>query len=623
MYQVYSQQDPGRPRWTLLACALLLLVTVGLAAVLVHQRRGGGDVPLDPPRSFPEGRLEARLPVGWKTLSERNWPSGIIAAAAEPASGGRPGRQLFLFCGAPDSNALPSLEGRMFIAQLGGLVIEGQPVARETLKPGPLGHMPGETVVLQYVVKPAEGGWLSCCVGRAAVTPSGAIHGVFLTIPGVERPRMSDIRLVDSVSRAIRLTEAQRAADVNEAMDAAGIRFSVPADATLMANADSTLPRLELAGGWGGSAWLLTVDRVPLIGSRTSRQLVEDVALDRSRSAFLPDPVQSRRIGDHDASVVALALPAADRQSLYVLATGVDEQTALLLVGRHEEEGGTALREACRTIVETFEVASYGELLDIEAARETAREHLADPDLTEIWSVYEQDPRLYNLRSPGYRWGRQLATYRQMEDQDQAAWSISIDLSIDAWLGIDVHVQDEWRIGPEPEAYRLSQTRKIDGKPTREYRERRVAGADQVETDLTILEEGHSVPRTDQIVPIDDAFACEPVLIRAGSRVAHDPEQRPAIFTAVSTYARHAVHWIMVPQGEKPLPGGESIGKARAVRIQLDHSPSPAVFYYDEAGSVVAVSFATGEWHELAEEADWQVGTPRAGGGPAFVRLDG
>jgi len=46
MYEVYSMSRTGRPRWALAATAILLLLTVGMAALVVHRKSAAGQVPL-------------------------------------------------------------------------------------------------------------------------------------------------------------------------------------------------------------------------------------------------------------------------------------------------------------------------------------------------------------------------------------------------------------------------------------------------------------------------------------------------------------------------------------------------------------------------------------------------
>src|SRR5690554_3506566 len=93
MYQVYTQQRPGRPRWALAASATLLLLTVGLASALIQYKTGGDTIILKP---FSTPRFQGKLPAGWKELGG-DVPGGTDVALVEPSAPEGSGRQLFIF----------------------------------------------------------------------------------------------------------------------------------------------------------------------------------------------------------------------------------------------------------------------------------------------------------------------------------------------------------------------------------------------------------------------------------------------------------------------------------------------------------------------------------------------
>src|SRR5262245_50442765 len=103
MYQVYSQQRAGHPRWTLGASAALLLLTVLLAAAVTRYKAHVLQVPLDKERVFARGQLRCALPSGWKLEAQDNLPRGIgIVLDAQELEEGEPGsRRLLIFRDLP------------------------------------------------------------------------------------------------------------------------------------------------------------------------------------------------------------------------------------------------------------------------------------------------------------------------------------------------------------------------------------------------------------------------------------------------------------------------------------------------------------------------------------------
>ena len=117
MYQVYSQQQPGRPRWALVACALLLLLAVAAAAALIESRNRRRHVELGETRAYPAAGLSARVPKGWEGIPQEDWPPGVVAGFAEPGLTSGLGRRLFLFRGPPDPTGLPSTHAATAVIQ--------------------------------------------------------------------------------------------------------------------------------------------------------------------------------------------------------------------------------------------------------------------------------------------------------------------------------------------------------------------------------------------------------------------------------------------------------------------------------------------------------------------------
>ena len=68
MYQVYSQQRPGRPRWTLGASAMVLLLTLGFASGVIQYKDRALRAHLSDVKSFTRGALKCAIPAGWELV---------------------------------------------------------------------------------------------------------------------------------------------------------------------------------------------------------------------------------------------------------------------------------------------------------------------------------------------------------------------------------------------------------------------------------------------------------------------------------------------------------------------------------------------------------------------------
>jgi len=355
MYQLHSLQRPGRPRWALAASALLLLLTVGLAAALIARRDRLDDVELGESRVLPAGGVKVRLPDGWEPLPQKEWPIGGIAGVAEPQRGRRPGRRLFLFRRITGPLGLPSVEGASAVVQAAQSLTPAVPLEHKPRTPGRIGTLPGWTVATGPAIPLASVRPFG--LGRAALGPGGELVGLILHL--AQPPGTGDERLLNKISRHMDLIGGSFAADPQAVMIAAGIRFKPPEDARFTANADPSLPRVRMTGGQGWSCWFLEVRRVPLVASRTPESLVEDYALSVLRQPDLPRPVQTTQLAGAQVAYLSLSVPPRSAPSLCVLCAKMGEQ-ALLMIGRHEREAGRALQDVCQSILATVELSDPG-----------------------------------------------------------------------------------------------------------------------------------------------------------------------------------------------------------------------------------------------------------------------
>src|SRR5690349_20226588 len=98
MYELYSQQRPGKPRWTIGASAVVLLITVAMAAAVTRYKSQAILSQLTSPQVFQQGRIKVSLPEGWKLAAEKELTGGAVARCLEPtAKNTATGRQLVVF----------------------------------------------------------------------------------------------------------------------------------------------------------------------------------------------------------------------------------------------------------------------------------------------------------------------------------------------------------------------------------------------------------------------------------------------------------------------------------------------------------------------------------------------
>jgi hypothetical protein len=236
MYEVYSQQRPGHPRWALGASAILLLLTVALAAALIQYKSGFGNVPLQP---FTSSGLEGALPTGWQDL-QGELPEGTLLAVAEPGEGRQPGRQLFIFARLP----LPLLRHPTEFANATAEAYAMEALSQNVPSSGEMKvqRSPGGSVeqvddlraigVLVRLSPPKNAPPWYCLVRTAIVPPGlGLRPGCAIGVALLTRGELSkaDIRLLDRVSRELRIAGPSQGADPGERDDSTGISADIEA----------------------------------------------------------------------------------------------------------------------------------------------------------------------------------------------------------------------------------------------------------------------------------------------------------------------------------------------------------------------------------------------------------
>jgi len=205
MYQIYATQSPGKPRWTMAATALLLLLTTGLAAALIQYKTRLYDVPLDKSLFLPDLGLKAGLPANWIPVTDTKI-SGIEVHIIEPENKAGQSRQLIIFSLRLTSMENPSIQAATYFDAIVQSLNPEVLYKTVLLPPTPIGPFPGWGVYAEPKIKSLRyQGPINYALGRVAVIQSGRIIGLILLVP--KPPREVDQKLLDKISYHIEAVE--------------------------------------------------------------------------------------------------------------------------------------------------------------------------------------------------------------------------------------------------------------------------------------------------------------------------------------------------------------------------------------------------------------------------------
>lgn len=596
MYQVHSQQRPGRPRLALLGAACLLLATTAMAWLVTDRKHRALDqIALGELEEVADGALAVRPPEGWTSLDPGRLPTGVLRAWREPDDETTVPRSLYLFRGRAGELGLPSLDGKLAI-----LEVAEQLTPELRLKINDEGHdrigpLPAWSVQLDPY-RALRGATPVFLLGKAAVAPSGEVVGLLVSLP---RPiRRTDEVLLDLVAEHLEPSFARVAESLDGTMHRAGMYVDVPDDAELFDVPEPPLARLQMVGGQDEETWYLDVHRVPLLNGREPEHLVADLGLTLLEAVELPEPPVIERVNGHE--VATLSLDPSQGRGILIQSVRLDGDWGLMLIGRCEPEGVDALRDACDVVVARAAFPRGSAPCNITAARAQARTWLGRitaEELASAWGGLPDDELVYAIREPGgFVLGRETQTYRRQADD----WSIQIVLRPDAYPGGLREMRERWVIADDARSHRLelrSRGESRSGYQYHEYRERDDA------TVLRVLELDDGTERAMEMA-VDDTYAPEPVLILAAGLLARAPDPRPALFRTTEVFAEDATTWLVLPLGELVVPWDPG-RTARAVRVQRDYLPWPITLYYREQNVLIGATASHGRWTEI-EHADAQ-----------------
>ncbi len=583
MYQVYSQQRPGRPHWALASSAVLLLLTVLLAAALIHYKAQASLVPLAKPQVLEEAGLRVALPEGWTPFKRDRIPEQVVICLREPDREGRLPRLIMILRAPGNDLAIPSYDARAAATSFVRRICPGR---AEPVAYGRVGSFPGFTVKID---SPPRGDQLPAgCLCRVAVAPDGQLWGAAIMVTGAIDG--ADERLLDSVCAQLEPVDAKSSSDGTQAMTQAGIRFAPPGGVSFVAASPDDPPGLSMHGGSAENAWFLNVFRIALAPDRECAALVADTAMSLTQTTELQGEVPSETLNGRAVAGYGSRLMHGEPGALSIWCARTGPVTGLVLIGRGEAGAAAGLDQLCRAIVAEAEVEAIMTEEEFAAARRRGQEILASSGLDAPWSRLGKRPQVYLEKyPPGVITLREETLYRQLDDQ----WQIdtSADLISDGMEG-ELY-RETWTLTPDGGEHTMRRRRLLRGLPAVDYAEHHARDTGYLERSLRV----GRAPRRDQKLNIDKGFACEPLLLLAAADAAFDDQARPASCTTTETYPASLVHWMLTPLGERNLPEGAV--PARAVRVQQDHLPASVIVYYGEHKEMLAISWDSGRYRIL------------------------
>lgn len=315
----------------------------------------------------------------------------------------------------------------------------------------------------------------------------------------------------------------------------------------------------------------------------------------------LGEPVEPFGPGGREAARASLVIIRGEEPTVHLVAVKTDQHTALLIVGRHEAEAGTAVRELCESIAATARVESYNELVDPESAMDVARRMLKDcrkEGMSSLLGRREGKRRRFNVEAPALSLGSWIETCRRSPQDAELPWEVTGRWVYDPqWRGHDrLVVTEGWRLAERGVKYSYELARTDGGKTTIQQTEECDAQGRRVTRTVKTFQGS----RTENI-EVDETFACGPLLTEVCARISHSADPKPLIVSIIETFTAGAAYCVVKPIGRTPLPGSSLTSPASTVRLIVDYDPEPVLMSFDDDGELLAISFDGRQWRERVE----------------------
>ena len=594
MYQVYSIQRPGRPKWALTASGLLLILSIGVAWALIQTKARGTYVRLDTQsKDYPAGGLRVRLPAGWETLDAKTlarFPAVVIGARA---GDGLDDETVFVFRAGRRPFGLPSADAVDILHETFG------PTGQASSQPAMIGPFFARSITTTIPSRPGQPAE-SHLLARIAIAPDGQTFGILLLLP--RKPTPHHVTLLDEMSGSLQLLDATVGVSPAALMADAGIRFEPPPKTkfvSLPPPPGPPPPRLRLISDDKAACWYLHVWRTPLLGTRTCEQLVESLALTTLHEGRLDEKPTKRTIAGREV-VQATISPYENAEpgcGVQIWCARIDERNAVLLAGQHEPEAASTLNGVCESILAGVSLMGTEHAIDIPAALKTGQEclrEIAKEKLASKWGDLVGHDQRFTFNGPG---GIEF----RMENSYEAAarangfrrWRLTTTFAPPEPLpSTTATVKDEWILRDDTAEHdgRMDRMGRFHPEDQVVYRESRSAGTAEVICRLTMPQK----ETQEWKLAIDDSYACEPILLEATARVARDREKHTAVFSTSEEFNPHLSWVVATPLGELPLPGSKGSRSAAAVRVWSDYDGEPTTLYFDDSDHLICMTFEAG-----------------------------
>ncbi|MHC4673156.1 MAG: hypothetical protein ACYTF1_20235 [Planctomycetota bacterium] len=193
MYQIESTRPPWKPRWTKAATAVLLVLTVGMAAALIqYKTRPYESIYL------PDLNVNARIPKNWIPVHDKS-RTGIVVHMVEPENKDGQSRQLIIVGSQLTIMENPLTQAVAYLEAIIKSLNPGVIYNTNLIQSNKIGIFPAWSVYAEPKMKSSQHqGHVNHGLGRVVVTQTGQIIGLILLIPNP--PQKADNILLNKFS---------------------------------------------------------------------------------------------------------------------------------------------------------------------------------------------------------------------------------------------------------------------------------------------------------------------------------------------------------------------------------------------------------------------------------------
>ena len=402
------------------------------------------------------------------------------------------------------------------------------------------------------------------------------------------------------ICESVEFYEEVPTSDVEAEFRRAGFSFDAPGDAVCTVHEDIWLPRVLLAGGAAYDAWFLDVHLVRLYGDRTAEQLIADLGAIQLHRPDAGDEVTVTSLAS-DRALYALPLnwSARERPRQFLWSAPVSPGLAVMMMGRAERDAVGYLSEIATGValsVKVDMIPTTGELDAELDAGQALLDSLYGGELERLWGSRVGVAHEFQIESEAHRLGSERITYQK--ESDPAGWTVR-----DVWDrspgGQLLKIAEAWQVTSDGTSMVRSFKMELPGglkgfQLLEDYHERWSDGEPMQRNMAYLRLDDKVMVQFQDEVEVVQPFASEPVLLEAAALMSQFEEGASAALSTTDRYIDHAVYWRFVAMGMQPMPGEPDGVEALCVRVRKDFDPAPVYLFYDEAETLVQISYLNG-----------------------------